>query len=1177
MDKSLILQILEIGELADEGSVKAAYLAKLKTANPEDDPEGFRRIRRAYEAALELLRAREEETEEKEKTYMDLWLDRVDQVYRDFTVRGHVEAWEELLGDPVCQDLDTSLEARDAMLGYLCSHFFLPRQIWKRLDEEFQIVSDTEELKGRFPADFLDYIRFYTENDYYIDFDQMSLRDGADREAVDVDGYIRAYQELRASCDRGEWKKAVQQKEEIEAYGVFYPWEAAERLRVRSALYRTALEAPEMTEEMSRLQREKLLRAAEKLAGQYGDSQYIMTHAGNIQWEWGDHEKALACWQKAPDNYEARCGVIQYYLEDGRDAGKAKDMALEMMEDNRDDRLSQYLIHANQYLIACYQEKLDSADDEDVRMETLLEIAWCRFQNQEMEESLGILEKMEPTEALCYSYHNLKGRVLAAMSRFQEAVPELETWLSMIRETVNDGSEEARKRLRREGDACFLLGWSRYKIGQYQEAAADLEKGLEKIKPQAERLSCMNTLAEVWMAMDACEKAADLCSQIIALERNYYPAYLNRQEAYFRLKDAQQVVDDYHRAVEIYPGYYKPYLLAEKVFFFCGQYEDALDVVKRAEENQAELSDEMRLYRCKARRNLAHSYEERRTIAQELLAIKESLDRENTDLEDISELDYELGLLYSDNEEPWIALEYIQKAIHQNPYRLRYFMARGAIQCKNRDFHSALESYIRVQEEYGGTAAWYYGIGCCCEGLGEEDIALTYYEKAVAEDSDYLDTAEKIIEIYMNRYRRNADPENFCLAIQYMDREVEKRENCYTLVHRGLMYMEAMELTKAIADFEKALTCAPDDWAAYNSLGYCYQHLKQFQKSIEMYEKSLECLEKTGEKKLLLYSNMADSYEILREYGKAICCCETLLKWFPQEISFYEKIGDLYMYMGEYDKAVKAYKRNSADNKKFLKIGDVCMSRGKKHWAKLYYKKCLRCSPRRSYRRNTEYAVRLMYYYGDSERALNYLKKAERMYQRSVQIADQEERVKNWPLAVNILYMRMYRWSAWNADRNDREKNRLLAARIAYLMGDRERAASLAEELREIMLEGFPSEEAYLGYLAERPWRLNRLGECCLYLGERDKALFCFHQAGEGLRCKFCREPECYERFVGEALYHMDSDREQARACCERALEICPNDMEFKALAQIICKSNAEKKHRHVSPSCGYRERKGIE
>ena len=1133
MDKSLILQILGIGELTDEGSVKAAYLAKLKTANPEDDPEGFRRIRRAYEAALELLRAREEETEEKEKTYMDLWLDRVDQVYRDFTVRGHVEAWEELLEDPVCQDLDTSLEARDAMLGYLCSHFFLPREIWKRLDEEFQIVSDTEELKERFPADFLDYIKYYTENDYYIDFDQMSLRDGADREAVDVDGYIRAYQELRASCDRGEWKKAVQQKEEIEAYGVFYPWEAAERLRIRSALYRTALEAPEMGEEMSRLQREKLLRAAEKLAGQYGDSQYIMTHAGNIQWEWGDHEKALACWQKAPDNYEARCGVIQYYLEDGRDAEKAKDMAQEMMEDNRDDRLSQYLIQANQYLIACYQEKLDSADDEDVRMETLLEIAWCRFQNQEMEESLRILEKMEPTEALCYSYHNLKGRVLAAMSRFQEAVPELETWLRMIRETVDDGSEEARKRLRREGDACFMLGWSRYKTGRYQEAAADLEKGLEKIKTPTERLSCMNTLAEVWLAMDACEKAADLCSQIIALERNYYPAYLNRQEAYFRLKNAQQVVDDYHRAVEIYPGYYKPYLLAEKVFFFCRQYEDALDVVKRAEENQAELSDEMRLYRCKARRNLAHSYEERRTIAQELLDIKTALDGENTDLEDISELDYELGLLDWDDDELNSALEHLQEAIRKNPSRQQYFVVKADILRNAGRPGEALALYEQCKEDYEGSAAWYYGVGCAHEDMGNQDTALNYLLKAALADDAFRDVNEKIADIYMDKYTRYADPENFQRAIDYMDREVEKWESCYTLVHRGLMYMEAMKLEEAVADFEKALTYVPDDWAAYNNLGYCYKHLKQFHKSIEMYEKSLECLEKTGEKKFLPYSNMADCYEILRDYGKAVECYQKDLEWFPDSKFLYQEIGQLYRYMGRYEDAVSAHLKHEDIEKAYLlDVGDAYAARGKNLIAKYYYQKSLQCDVKYLYKRHVECAKRLFWNFDDRDGAMKLLQKAEKVRIRS----------------------------AWEAEDEQRIQNLLLQAKIQYLEQRQEAAAGCAKQALDLMLKGYALESEYVSYPSERPYRLCRAGECHLYMGDRETAFLYFKEAQTGLRCKFCREPACYEGPMGMMIFYMaQEDWEKALAFGEEALAICDNAQSLLGAVNTIRKEIGQK------------------
>ena len=45
MERELVLQILELQELGDEQSVKAAYMNKLKMTNPEDDPEGFRKLR----------------------------------------------------------------------------------------------------------------------------------------------------------------------------------------------------------------------------------------------------------------------------------------------------------------------------------------------------------------------------------------------------------------------------------------------------------------------------------------------------------------------------------------------------------------------------------------------------------------------------------------------------------------------------------------------------------------------------------------------------------------------------------------------------------------------------------------------------------------------------------------------------------------------------------------------------------------------------------------------------------------------------------------------------------------------------------------------------------------------------------------------------------------------------
>ena len=55
MEKQLIFHILEIEETKDEAAIKDAYLSVLKKTNPEDNPEGFKRLRQAYEEAIIII------------------------------------------------------------------------------------------------------------------------------------------------------------------------------------------------------------------------------------------------------------------------------------------------------------------------------------------------------------------------------------------------------------------------------------------------------------------------------------------------------------------------------------------------------------------------------------------------------------------------------------------------------------------------------------------------------------------------------------------------------------------------------------------------------------------------------------------------------------------------------------------------------------------------------------------------------------------------------------------------------------------------------------------------------------------------------------------------------------------------------------------------------------------
>ena len=235
MEKEMSFHILGIEETKDENAVKMAYRKLLKETNPEDDPEGFKRLRTAYETAVAFAAKPDDETEPEngggteEKTAVDAWIDRVDECYRDVYDRADEQAWRELLEDPVCDGLDTSLEARERLLAYLMNHVYLPQKIWKLLDKNFQIVEDIEFLEEKFPKNFLNYVEYYVGHEGFIRFEYFRRR-GAGEE--NVDGYLDHYFAVKKKTDRNEFEGCGQELDDLAAFGVWHPYEEVERLRL---------------------------------------------------------------------------------------------------------------------------------------------------------------------------------------------------------------------------------------------------------------------------------------------------------------------------------------------------------------------------------------------------------------------------------------------------------------------------------------------------------------------------------------------------------------------------------------------------------------------------------------------------------------------------------------------------------------------------------------------------------------------------------------------------------------------------------------------------------------------------------------------------------------------------------------------------------------------------------
>lgn len=1105
MEQQLIYHILGIEPTKDEKAVRTAYLHKLKSVNPEDDPEGFKRLREAYEEAAALARTPGTETEEHEKTDIELWIDRVDRIYRDIRTRRIPENWDEVLSDPLCCNLDTSIEVRDALLHYLMEHMYLPHAVWKKIDDTFQILADIELLVQRFPEDFLNYVMYYTRNPSFINYDLFEV---CDESRMDADAYIRGYLDIRLSVDRGATERMTERLQELDTHGIYHPYQLVEALRV---LMTADDKAP--ADQLS-----------DKLLAGYGTDNYVRVHCAEAKWAAGKRETAEALWRQIlaenPHHHMAKSGLIRCLLTQ-ENYKEAKEQALELLDIDEQDRTTlEYLHQANEALIRIYKEQIaDPSCEEAERMESTMELLWCLYQNEHLDEALALLEKFAPDEQHRYSYENLSGRLLYAAGQYERALPHLKIWLEMIDAAPEDGSEENIRRKEREPLACDLISRCLYEQKEFEQAIAYSDRAIETASDTDDMMSYMRMKAKIYFAAGKYELCIDVCDQILQVSDQYFPAYVQRQEAAYELRRGQQVIDDYYRAIRVYDEYYKPYLLAAEVFYYHDQYKEAKRVLDKAQECNVEFSPRMKLFQVKILRNLAENQEDRAEALRLVRALADEVRDAETDIEDVSEIPYETGLLHWDNGDLEQALAYIKEASSQNPRRCQYHLIMGHINYDQKEYRRALEEYDLAEPDYQQAPTLPYHRGLCYEALGEKETARECYEKTVAIQEDYDEALEKLANYYKARYTSYCDRKDFDKALEYLNRQLAVQENCYYLVERGRLYMTAYELEAAIRDFKKALEYAETDWAAFNNIGCCYKYMGQFERAIEYFNRAQECL---GEKKSVLpYSNMADCYEALGDYRKAIECYEKDLELFPDRDTFRVEIGQLYTYLGEYENALKYFEMVPDDEDYYTNISEVYVYQNKYEEAVRILKKGIEQAKGED--KTTAFYELACYY-------KNYkydFPKAEYYFKKALSHAGTEYKLYETEWRLAELYFRMGRLED------------------AKLYGER--------GLEHFRRSDRGTEEDYLGYGEYRPARLMRHGWLYIAAGETEKGLDYFRQMLSCTRCRQCRHRECFESYLYLGWYcEAVGEPEKALEYYQKGLNIVPYSLTLRSSIAMV-------------------------
>lgn len=1103
MDENRIFAILGIPSTKNEDTIKNAYRQRLVMVNPEDDPEGFKQLRQAYEEALAYAKQTDEEAKEIDNTPSGLFVQKADELYRTLAGRTDPLLWKGLFDEPVFLDLDEEENCRNKLIAWLMRHYYFSTPVWKMIGDRIRLEEEKDSLCEIFPRDFIEYLIRKHKQGEDFEFDQIENAEGKD-----IDAWIFLYS--KASREESEnnleaMEETLRQADEI---GITHPGMSFMKVRL-------------LSKNQYSQQAEKIVD--EILAGPHASSMNVLYQAAEYYWNTEQKEKSSLLYEKLKAgmrrHYMANRRLAQWYMEAGRFAD-AKVCVNILLSYPVDDEVQALVDQVNAGLVRELEDKLkENSDDKKAR----LDLGWCYLQGERMQDGIALMEGFEPGTEFEKDYCNLMGKTYYYAKEYEKSYPMVERWLVLLQEQLPEDENSRQDDCERMATAYSMMGQididraKAMEAGEKREnlfahAVEQFEKAKEVHDNPGRDYSIAAALYE-WGKYAECEK---ICEELKLQYREFAAAYVLHQQACAKLFNAGGVVGDYFALKELAPDYVQSYEYAAEVYYQIRRWED-LDKLLEEAKAAGVLNGQLKHYEFFSMVNKASLKSE----LQAALDFAASIEEEWNDWESEKKADLlsERARNHWRMEQHDTALELIDRAIETFDGNNVYIYIKAGILKDTRKFKEAVELYLRCKEDYDETSHFYANVGECYYKDGNYKEAMPYLEKAVEMDEHLAMSACWLCRIYKSNMERQNDLQWFEKAKPILEQMVKVRPESYFYIEKGLFCQAAEEDEMAVESFEMAVKADPEDPFAYSNLARAYKQQDRMEEAIDTAKKAVSYMEKDPSPYHL--ETMGKIYEHAHQYDLALDCYQQAWEKFPrQRVNYIYEFVYLLCINGKWQEALEKTEAAYANNKRAAARRTVeiyCYAQ--QYDAALNYVKHHYSDVGISQREIEEEFSKIYWRMGDGKKAAAHIQKA-------LNLCPQSETV--YPDLCEH------------------------AAAIQFYLGKRENAVSYACEYIEYYQRNGGIQKR-INALDDRPMRIYEMGAIQLYQGNIEAAQSVVDELKQCRRCSHCRYRYCTDAWELQAgIYLAQGKIDEAIRIYEALSKESPLDMDVRMKLRML-------------------------